>query len=131
MYYKMTEREYRRLRAQIQRKYEDDLAALDRVWKLSQSDRSTQGGRAGRMSKGAVLGGVREAVRAMSGTFTLRDIEAWVRSNKPELSATARTTISGTLKRMVGREIEVVREGAGKRPTSYKKVQVIGARVVG
>jgi len=116
----MNEREYRKLSAQIEQRYREDIAALDRIWQLAKPSANGTS-RAVKGTRGVVQDGVRAAIGEINGKFTLRDVEHWIRANKPDLHDTARTTISGTLKRLVGKEIEVLEAGKGKRATVYQK----------
>jgi hypothetical protein len=121
----MTDREYARLRAQIEQRYRDDIAALDRVREIAVKDVPQE--RGGRISKGAVLEAVREATAAVKQSFTLRDVEFWLRANKPALARVSRTTISGALRRLTGREVEEQEKGSGKRPTTYRRISAPAA----
>jgi hypothetical protein len=116
----MNERDYRRLRAQVEREYQQKLDALELVWNMAQGQKEPAT-RIRSASKGSLLAGIRDAVAAADNSFTLRDIERWLHNNRPELIATKRASISSTLKRLVGDKVEVVELGSGKRATVYRR----------
>jgi hypothetical protein len=117
----MHEREYKRLKRQIQAEYDEKLKALDMVWKMSggiapNSSKSVRGG------KGALLEAVRLALPRLSGEFSVKDVEKQIQSDNPTLTV-KRASLSSTINRLALDKdgIVLVLKGKGKRPTIYKR----------
>lgn len=121
----MNEREYNRLRSEIEGEYRRKLDALDLVWKMANSSRSgTQAAQAvnGVVGKGKLLRAVRHALTDLHGDFTLRDVESQIRTVNPTLAATIkRPSLSSALKRLAKEgAIVLVSVGTGKKPSTYR-----------
>lgn len=114
----MHEREYNRLRKQIESEYRDKLRALEIVWKMAGKNGVVP--RKAVVDDGSLAGMVRTAVDRTEGTFSMRDILAYCRE---EGDATIRqSSVSAILKRMADqRLVSIVEAGSGRRPTSYRK----------
>jgi|GEM_PF-5685468 len=124
----MNEREYRKLKNGIDRKYSEDIAALERVWRIAnETDPPAEERQAGtRQAKGVSEDAVVKAVEAMEGEFTTKNIEDWIATNMKSI-AVNRTTISHKIKGLVqDSKLNVIREGKGKRAGVYRTVSIIG-----
>ena len=113
------EREYKRLRATIEADYRKKIDALDLIYSMSGGGNGTVTA-AGNRVKGALAQGVVAAISQTTGDFNVRDLEESLRIMYPNL-VVKRASLSNTLKRLEGKEIEVVERGAGKRPSKYRR----------
>jgi hypothetical protein len=113
----MHDREYDRLKKQIEEEYRANLDALERIWRMSKK----QGGSAPSNGKrGSLLGAARQAVAEKHGTFNLRDIEDSIKRHNPDLTV-RRPSLSSTLLRLVeDGDLEVVEKGIGRKGSTYK-----------
>jgi hypothetical protein len=121
----MNEREYNRLKSEIEAEYRRKLDALELVWKMSNSSRNgTQAIQAvnGVVGKGRLLKAVRHSLTELRGDFTLHEVENQIRLVNPTLAATIkRPSLSSALKRLAKEGvIIVVSVGAGKKPSKYR-----------
>lgn len=122
----MKEREYRKLRSEIEAEYHKKIEALDLVFKMSSNGVAGNGTSGQVFGKGTLLKAVRQALEGLRVDFTLKDVEERIRANNPSFAATIkRASLSSTLKRLVGQEIEVVELGKGKRASTYRKATVL------
>jgi hypothetical protein len=115
----MHEREYKKLRKQIEEEYQDNLRALDLVWK-----RAGKNGVSKRptVDDSTLAALVRSAVERTSGPFTIRDILGSCNERGPRDAEIRGSSVSAILKRMADHgTIGIVEVGSGRRPTSYKK----------
>lgn len=116
----MKEREYRRLRSEIEADYRRKLEALELIYAISNSG-APQAEKPPE-SKGALAEAVAKAASQMNGNFNVRNIENAIKVFNPVLAANVkRASISNTLKRMEATDLEVVERGSGKRATTYRK----------
>lgn len=116
----MKEREYKRLRLSIEADYKHKIAALELVYSMSNESGLPSGKSS--TSKGALADAVGKAVSGMTATFNVRQVEEAIRVINPALSNTVkRASISNTLKRLEGAELELVERGRGKRATIYRR----------
>ena len=116
----MNEREYRKLKNGIDRRYSDDIAALERVWRIANQTEPPAEERT-RLAKGVSEDAVVKAGEAMEGEFTTKHIEDWIASNMKSI-AVNRTTISHKIKGLVqDSKLNVIREGKGKRAGVFEK----------
>lgn len=118
----MNEREYNRMKSEIEAEYRRKLDALDLVWKMSNANRNGTQVANPLIGKGQLLKAVRQALPSIRGDFTLHDIENRIRVDNPTLAATLkRPSLSSALKRLVkDGVIALVSVGAGKRPSKYR-----------
>jgi hypothetical protein len=116
----MHEREYKRLKKQIEGEYRDKLRALDLVWKMAAKNGSTKP--KAETIDSTLANVVRNAVERTSKTFTLRDVVSVCRSEMPNGEQLRLPSVSGILKRMADQGVIIVVEvGKGRRPTTYTK----------
>lgn len=116
----MKEREFKRLRSAIEDEFQRKMDALNLVYKMSNEDSPKQ--EKDPASKGALAEAVGKAVSQMSSNFNVRQIENAIKVFNPVLAANIkRSSISNTLKRMEGTELDVVERGKGKRATIYRR----------
>jgi len=117
----MREPEYKRLKRRIETEYHEKLAALDMVFRMSNSSTVKNGNQDTRKSKGAVPQAVRNALHKLSGEFTASEVEAQMKTDDPTTNF-KRASISSTLRRLAGDdEIVCTVEGKGKRPSKYRR----------
>jgi len=116
----MNEREYKRLKLEIEEEYRENLRALEMVWKRAGKTGSSKA----RVPRDNSLAhAVRGALHMMpEDGFTLRSIEEAIVANGLGDGDVRRTSISVVLKRMADAgEIVVIEKGSGKRATKYAK----------
>lgn len=120
----VNEREYLRLRRQIEDDAKRKLDALDLVWKMMRDP--TNGVRsdddANPVKRGAIDASVREVLPQLNGVFGPREVRACVEKKNPTLAGQVnRSTVSSALRRLAEEGlITVVQHGKGKRPTRYR-----------
>jgi hypothetical protein len=116
----MHQREYDRLKKQIEGEYRDKLRALDLVWKMAGKNSSAKP--KGDPKEGSLASFVRQAVERIGGRFTLRDVVAGCEADSSTDVEIRLPSVSGILKRMADQgAIKVVEQGSGRRPTIYTK----------
>ena len=117
----MHEREYAKLRKQIEAEYRRKLDALDIVYELSGGPANGVPSTGTAIGKGVLAKAVRAAVDRQPDSFTVRDIENRIIEMRPELRKSInRTSISSALKRLAKDSHIVTRKvGRGKRATVY------------
>jgi len=122
----MKEREYHKLRNEVEAEYRKKIEALDLVFKMSSNGVGGNGTTGQVFGKGTLLKAVRQALEGLRADFVLKDIVERIRVNNPSFAATLkRASLSSTLKRLAdSHEIEVVELGRGKRASKYRKVVV-------
>jgi hypothetical protein len=112
----MHEREYKKIRSTIEAEYRKKLDALELIYGMA--------GKNGNSSPSPVKGELAQAVvssiRQTTVDFNVRDIEQALKIMHPTLMV-KRGSLSNTLKRLEGREIELVEKGSGKRPSQYRR----------
>ena len=113
----MHEREYKRLRATIEAEYRKKLDALDLIYSMAGRNGTSANAQP---AKGELARAVIDAILQTRGDFTVRDIEGTLKVTNPNLQA-KRASLSNTLKRLVGNEIELVEQGSGKRASRYRR----------
>ena len=143
----MNTTEYMALRSQIKARYQDDLVALERVWRLANPDTNLPSsdmpseatptaadkGRGGfgigvaipekpRLASGEVVSAVRQAIGSLK-VFDWKDARRAIIRSKPSVGAAIkRTSIVQVLQNMVdSSELVVHQKGAGRRATQYRK----------
>ena len=119
----MNEREYNRLKSEIEADYRKKLDALDLVWKMS-GGVSKNGSRGSNaiIPKGSLLKTVRDILPHLQGEFSLHDVEDRIRNVNPGLAATLkRPSLSSALKRLESDHIiSISTRGTGKRASKYR-----------
>jgi hypothetical protein len=117
----MHEREYRRLRATIEADYRKKLDALELIYGMA----GKNGASSPALVKGVLAQAVVTAIQQAKGDFSVRDIEDTLKVIYPNL-VSKRASLSNTLKRLEGREIELVEKGSGKRASKYRRKARMG-----
>jgi hypothetical protein len=115
----MREREYLRLKRQIEAEYRQKLEALELVWKMS----GKVGGRPERLARVALQQFVRAfSAEAYDDEFTVDDVFRYVRQQTPGVVLN-RASLSGILQRFVRNgELELVSRGKGSKPSRYRRM---------
>ena len=115
----MREREYLRLKRQIEAEYRQRLEALELVWKMS----GKVGGRPERLARVALQQFVRAFfAEAYDDEFTVDDVFRYVRQQTPGVVLN-RASLSGILQRFVRNgELELVSRGKGSKPSRYRRM---------
>jgi len=115
----MREREYLRLKRQIEAEYRQKLEALELVWKMS----GKVAGRPERIARVALQQFVRAFVaEAHDAEFTVDDVFRYVRQQTPGVTLN-RASLSGILQRFVRNgELELVSRGKGSKPSRYRRM---------
>ena len=115
----MREREYLRLKRQIEVEYRQKLEALELVWKMS----GKVGGRPERLARVALQQFVRAFfAEAYDDEFTVDDVFRYVRQQTPGVVLN-RASLSGILQRFVRNgELELVSRGKGSKPSRYRRM---------
>jgi hypothetical protein len=118
----MQEREYLRLRREIQERCRRDLESLDRVWQLSMESGGAKKEETGDgIKRGDLQNAIIRTVGQFEGTFTAEDMHQKIKETEPEIGTKAKaTSVSSALNRMDGNEIEVVERGVGRKRSVYK-----------
>jgi CRP-like cAMP-binding protein len=128
----LNQRDYERLRKQIEDRYRRDIEALERVWEMaaagSNGQKEPTNGRAPSGTQNHRIEGLTDAIRkvliTIDGTFTLRDIMARLSATDSIIGESIKdkpASVSSALKRLESEgEISVVRKGTGKRPSEYR-----------
>ena len=115
----MREREYLRLKRQIEAEYRQKLEALELVWKMS----GKVAGRPERIARVALQQFVRAFfAEAYDDEFTVDDVFRYVRQQTPGVVLN-RASLSGILQRFVRNgELELVSRGKGSKPSRYRRM---------
>jgi hypothetical protein len=121
----MDQKMYMKLKDEAQKRYQSDLAAIERVWDLSQQAGNGNGAapkNTGRTRAGASSDTIRSIVDTMAGEFSFKDVEKALKETSPDKGIGPRYVVT-FLKRLEQRKyIEVVKRGGpNKGPTVYKK----------
>jgi len=114
----MREREYLRLKRQIEAEYRQKLEALELVWKMS----GKVAGRPERIARVALQQLVRAFLAEAQGDeFTVDEVFRYVRQQTPGVVLN-RASLSGILQRFVRNgELELVSRGKGSKPSRYRR----------
>jgi hypothetical protein len=113
----MHEREYKRLRTTIEAEYRMKLDALELIYGMAGKNGHSP---SPSPIKGELAQAVVSAIQQMKDQFSVRDVEQTLKVIYPNLIVN-RGSLSNTLKRLEGKELELVVKGAGKRPSSYRR----------
>lgn len=134
--------EYERLKQQAELDYRQNLAAIERTWRLSQQINgkepakpsadetkthdeeeqvSAPFNRAVNRVKGNLIEAIRVAIAGYTEEFTILEVESSLQQMYPSWSI-KRVSIHATLMRLVEKgELEIDVRGSGRRPTIYRK----------
>ena len=115
----MREREYLRLKRQIEAEYRQKLEALELVWKMS----GRVAGRPERIPRVALQQLVRAFLdEAHDDEFTVDEVFKYVRLETPAVVLN-RASLAGVLQRFVRNgELELVSRGKGSKPSRYRRM---------
>jgi hypothetical protein len=115
----MREREYLRLKRQIEAEYRQKMEALELVWKMS----GKVAGRPERIPRVALQQLVRAFLdEAHDDEFTVDEVFKYVRLQTPGVVLN-RASLSGVLQRFVRNgELELVSRGKGSKPSRYRRI---------
>jgi hypothetical protein len=116
----MREREYLRLKRQIEVEYRQKLEALELVWKMSGK---VVAGRPERIARVALQQFLRAFLaEAHDAEFTVDEVFRYVRQQTPGVTLN-RASLSGILQRFVRNgELELVSRGKGSKPSRYRRM---------
>jgi hypothetical protein len=117
----VNDREYRRLRQQIEDEYRRKLDALEIVRNLSAGN-TISGVSSGEqpIRRGAIDALVRDVVPQISGVFSLNDVMNRIEEAQDAPTGIDRSSVSSALKRLTGELLVVVEVGKGKRASRYR-----------
>ena len=115
----MREREYLRLKRQIEAEYRQKMEALELVWKMS----GKVAGRPERIPRVALQQLVRAFLdEAHDDELTVDEVFKYVRLQIPGVVLN-RASLSGVLQRFVRNgELELVSRGKGSKPSRYRRM---------
>jgi hypothetical protein len=124
----MQEREYLRLRREIEERYREDLASLERIWELA---RGPENAGSDGIKRGDLQNAIIRALSQFTSDFTAEQMHAKIKITDPEIGEKAKaSSVSSSLNRMDGNEIEVVVRGVGRKPSVYRikkpELKVVG-----
>ncbi len=115
----MQEREYLRMKREIEERCRQDLAALERIWELSGGPK--QGGSSDGIKRGDLQNAIIRALGNFTTDFTAEQMHARIRVTDPEIGEKAKpSSVSSSLNRMDGSEIEIIERGVGRKPSVYR-----------
>jgi hypothetical protein len=121
----MNEREYNRLKQQIENDYKKKLEALDIIWQMAKENvRETPvNGKSSTVKAGTLMGAIRQVLPFVSGEFDINTIIQLVEARRPDIKTPINpTSVSGSLRKLEKANAIVLMEaGAGKRPNRYRK----------
>jgi len=125
----MQEREYLRLRREIEERHRRDLESLERVWELSggPTKREATDG----IKRGDLQSAIIRALSQFTSDFTAEQMHAKIKVTDPEIGEKAKpSSVSSALNRMEGNELEIVIRGVGRKPSWYRvkkpELKVVG-----
>lgn len=117
----MTENEYRRLKKQLQDKFNQDVAALERVWALVRGNRENG---SEHVERTQVQDVVAQVLPMIEGEFVLEDVVEKLKALGPDTQGVEKKAVSTALRRLADlhEQIEVLEAGIGRRPTRYRRL---------
>jgi hypothetical protein len=135
--YEALKRRAEEARQRAEEEYRQDLAALERVWALAQANgvstatatasvvsASQSGSRPKhppKIGRGKALSEVRAAVQNFSGNFDFKDVLETISVDHPSMEI-KQGTVNAALKSLTKKgEIQVVNQGIGRKPTTYRR----------
>ena len=131
----MDAREYEALKQRAEEEHRQNLAAIERVWIISQANGTpvdtaapsalcVKQNRAERKTGGKqtrIIQDVRAAIKNLSDTFIFSDVLERLAVEKPNLEV-KRGTLKAVLKKLSETgELELVTQGIGRRPTKFRR----------
>ena len=122
----MHEREYLRMKRQIEADYRKKLDALELVWGMAGGSASSSPSTSSdELRRGDLREAIRSAVRDLTGEFRPEDVLDAIRADDELLAALIKpASLSSALKRLAEKgEIELIEAGSGKRPSRYRGKQ--------
>jgi hypothetical protein len=127
----MQEREYLRLKREIEERCRKDLESLERVWELSKATEGPHRETGDGIKRGDLQNAIIRAIGQFASDFTAEQMHAKIKVTNPEIGEKAKpSSVSSALNRMEGNEIEVVIRGVGRKPSVYR-VKKPDLKVVG
>jgi DNA-binding transcriptional ArsR family regulator len=119
----MNEREFLRLRRQLDEDYNRKVQALELVWEMACGPEPPPAhDTPDKVGKVAYSAEILAILSKISSVFTVKDVEEAIKRDRPDIKMD-RSTISHTLKRAArDDQLAVVETGKGKRPTKYRRV---------
>ncbi|PYS39697.1 MAG: hypothetical protein DMG14_13200 [Acidobacteria bacterium] len=116
----MKEREYLRLKRQIENEYRQKIEALELIWKMA----GKSPGRPERLPRLAVQQLVRAFLdQSRDDDFSLDEVFKYLRQTAPNV-AVNRGSLSRVLQRLVlNGELELVSRGRGNKPSRYRRAE--------
>jgi hypothetical protein len=118
----VNEREYRRLRQQIEDDAKRKIDALDMVWQMVQGASNGHSARSDApIKRGTIDNLIRRVIPLIEGTFTPRTVMALLQQQPHTGVDLNRSSVSSALKRLADENvITLVEGGKGKRPSIYE-----------
>ena len=119
----MTEREFKRLKSQIEKDYHERLRALQIVYDMSKKMNAEGAEDDEATGRGPLTAAVRAVLPEMEGDFTLQDVEGLLRRLQPAAATGLKSaSLSSVLTRLADKEeLKVITPGKGRTPTVYRK----------
>jgi hypothetical protein len=117
----MQEREYLRLKREIEQRCRKDLESLERVWELSKTTGGGSKETGDGIKRGDLQNAIIRAIGQFTTDFTAEQMHAKIKVTNPEIGDKAKSSsVSSALNRMGGNEIEIVIRGVGRKPSVYR-----------
>ncbi len=114
----MKEKEYLNIKAQIESEYRKKLDALELIWGLSGGGKLSTNGNGTAHRRGALARQVKTFVDKALGEFSVLDLYKYLSAIEPNVK---QLSIATVLRRMNGKEIELVKQGTGRAPSMFKR----------
>lgn len=112
--------EYKKLKEEIDAEYQKKKEALEMVWHMSQKHNKDNVSGANNTDV-SFSDSVRKVIAGLTGDFTVNEVKQGLEDHG--VKEVDRLAITNTLHRLFRRkEIEVVRKGAGRTSSVYRKV---------
>jgi len=113
----VNEKQYLRLRRQIEDDYKKKLDALETVWRMVSDPAAEPATSHPRQN---LMPLVRDAVATVDGPFTQTDLQEQLAAKNPSASI-RRSSLASALRRLVDEGVlEIVERGVGKKPSIYR-----------
>ena len=114
----MKHSDYQKMKSKIEDTYQQEMAALNLLWKRygDASEKSSNASPA----DGTIVSAVREAIATQGAEFSIKHILRWLEENRKPLGI-KKSTVRVVLRRLTDKELEVIKEGAGRSPTLYRR----------
>jgi hypothetical protein len=118
----MNQKDYERLKRQIEEQYQKDIASLDRIMELSRNGSEAPAQVESTIRPEEVEEAVIAILPAVEGIFNKRRLATLMREADPTLPADIHFLLGGILKQLEGTKVELVEKGKGKRPSDYRRI---------